>query len=555
MSAQLRSKIDFTWYGKRTSSIRTVRTFHYEGFVKSEVTIKSTRIQLGDFLLVEAENPDQPYVAQLLSLYEDDAQQKHAVVQWFSRFTEIPENKRTLLNRKVSPQEVFYDQTPGYNVDIALETIIKTVTLVPLHLWEELPATSEKTETFYVKQSWDGKCFKDLTPEIFSKLKGSNKEGHGISKTFIPLDTGTPVKKEPEPIEESATNLENTELGIEQLNSPPRSPESQLQGSEVSELSDADQDTVAPLKSPPRKRKMGFTGILSSPSKIPCPSDKSESMFYTAEEWQKFIDTIQLSPCSKVRDTSEKSKDPDMKEKTEMTATILNAINIKQEEDSQSSSDTSYSSDWEEDDDIQYIPEKKHCFTRMPFEPYTYSEIQQIILSRLNNINVFEEDAIHLVSTGVAALSGDARRCLHICRRAAEICEFAGQSSTSEKVRMVHVKKAIDEMFSSPYINLIRNASLHEQIFLKATLAEFCRTGLEEATLQQIYHQHVALCRVEGIQCPTVSDMSVCSRLSACGLLLTDPSTEYLHMRVRLNISQDDVIYALQSPNNSWTFY
>ncbi|NXX04337.1 ORC1 protein, partial [Larus smithsonianus] len=152
-----------------------------------------------------------------------------------------------------------------------------------------------------------------------------------------------------------------------------------------------------------------------------------------------------------------------------------------------------------------------------------------------------------LVYFQVAALSGDARRCLDICRRATEICEFASQKRTPEIVQMAHVTEAIDEMFSSPYINAIRNASLHEQIFLKAILAEFRRAGVEEATVQQVYQQHVALCRIEGMQSPTVSEiLAICSRLGACRLLLVESSNKYLHMRVRLNISQDDVMYALK---------
>ncbi|KAF1665035.1 Origin recognition complex subunit 1, partial [Aptenodytes patagonicus] len=152
-----------------------------------------------------------------------------------------------------------------------------------------------------------------------------------------------------------------------------------------------------------------------------------------------------------------------------------------------------------------------------------------------------------LVGNIVAALSGDARRCLDICRRATEICEFSSQKRTPEIVRMAHVTEAIDEMFSSPYIKAIRNASLHEQIFLKAILAEFRRAGVEEATVQQVYHQHVVLCRIEGMQSPTISEiMAICSRLGACRLLLVESSNKYLHMRVRLNISQDDVMYALR---------
>lgn len=62
------------------------------------------------------------------------------------------------------------------------------------------------------------------------------------------------------------------------------------------------------------------------------------------------------------------------------------------------------------------------------------------------------------VPVQVAALSGDARRCLDICRRATEICEYsAAQQSGSELVGMSHVMEALDEMFSSSYIAAIRS--------------------------------------------------------------------------------------------------
>ncbi|XP_076196314.1 origin recognition complex subunit 1 isoform X2 [Aptenodytes patagonicus] len=806
MNTWQQSKITYSWFGKPMSSDRKLRTFQYRGIlIKSERSRTETCIQLGEFILVEGENADQPFVAQLLDLYEDGAQQKHAVVQWFSHITEIPQNKQKLLKREVSPQEVFFDQVPGYDTDIAVETIIKSVMVIPLHLGEELPIPLNKEQTFYVKQSWDGKCFKDLSPDTFCKLKEANKKGGGIpnsSNSFIPSDIISPLKKETERVVRSATKPKNVELEIEskhsasksslakerhsqrvangiktptarkklQLNSPTRSPKGRIRGCEVLELLDDDCDAVAPLEPSATKRKVKFTGILGSPPKIPCANDKSKSLFDTAEHWQRFSDTIRLSPYSKVKDSSEKAKNLNVKDdtislighqelcsrspvltprsrricaqKTSARITeqvsILNTLELSQEEDFLSSSGSSYSSSSEEEEnDVLCTPEKKtkssrtfstpkssrkssfhipvktlkktplpgtpktprnatpeiprrnheaqkpasileearlrlhvsaipeslpcreeefqdiynfvesklidgtggcmyisgvpgtgktatvheviNCLqqaaenddlpsfqfieingmkltdphqalvqilelltgqkvtathaaallaklfntpgpkrkttvlvvdeglTRMSFQPYTYKQLQQIISSRLNSMKAFEEDAIQLVSRKVAALSGDARRCLDICRRATEICEFSSQKRTPEIVRMAHVTEAIDEMFSSPYIKAIRNASLHEQIFLKAILAEFRRAGVEEATVQQVYHQHVVLCRIEGMQSPTISEiMAICSRLGACRLLLVESSNKYLHMRVRLNISQDDVMYALR---------
>ncbi|XP_059110660.1 origin recognition complex subunit 1 [Peromyscus eremicus] len=186
--------------------------------------------------------------------------------------------------------------------------------------------------------------------------------------------------------------------------------------------------------------------------------------------------------------------------------------------------------------------------TRMSFQPYSHSQLKQILVSRLKHLKAFEDDAIQLVARKVAALSGDARRCLDICRRATEICELSHQHGDSQgMVTVTHLMEAIDEMFSSSYIAAIKNCSLLEQGFLRAIIAEFRRSGLEEATFQQIYSQHVALCRMEGLPYPTMSEtMAVCSRLGACRLLLVEPSRNDLLLRVRLNVSQDDVLYALK---------
>lgn len=112
----------------------------------------------------------------------------------------------------------------------------------------------------------------------------------------------------------------------------------------------------------------------------------------------------------------------------------------------------------------------------MSFQPYSFKQLQQIITSRLNKLKAFEEDALQLVSRKVsgrfdlslpaghaspslrrqvAALSGDARRCLDICRRATEICEHASASAPG-LVAVAHVMEALDQMFSSAYVAAIR---------------------------------------------------------------------------------------------------
>jgi len=61
--------------------------------------------------------------------------------------------------------------------------------------------------------------------------------------------------------------------------------------------------------------------------------------------------------------------------------------------------------------------------SRMNFQPYTHTELEEIVRLRLEELNVFESDAITFAARKVAAVSGDARRALEICRRATELAE------------------------------------------------------------------------------------------------------------------------------------
>uniref|UniRef100_A0A8C3RPG0 Origin recognition complex subunit 1 n=1 Tax=Chelydra serpentina TaxID=8475 RepID=A0A8C3RPG0_CHESE len=779
MNTRQQCKRIYSWVGRAKSSDQKMKTFQYRGIlIKSERSLTEMCILLGEFVLVEGANADQPFVAKLLKLYEDGSQEKHAVVQWFSRITELPLNKRKLLRREVSPQEIFLDKAPGYGTDINVETIIKNVKVIPLAPEEVVPVRSKGKQIFFVKESWDGKCFKPLSPGLLSELKEAEKKKRVGSPTpltdcqVFPSDFICSLKAETDRVTRSTMKTKNIQMEIESRHSASKSSLSKERHSQrvangintpgarkklqlnsmytailylivmamenvqgqvqnlcllitmiiretkqqqktfsyqiiiprcccaavfklsldihclvfpnlffffsflnISEQDQEDdylpstdcsdsssseeEESMVPctpkrktrssttLSTPKSSRKpsdttpantprksvrfleaIGLKNICSGlhvstiPGSLPCREEEFQDIYNFVESklidgtggcmyisgvpgtgktatvhevirclqqaaendelpsfqfieingmkltdpHQAYVQILQLLTGQKVTAThaaellAKLFSTPGPKRKT--TVLIVDELDLlwtrKQ--------DVMYNLfDWPTQRQAKLIilaiantmdlPERimmnrvasRLGLTRMSFQPYTYKQLQQIISSRLNHIKAFEEDAIQLVSRKVAALSGDARRCLDICRRSTEICEFSSQKSASGLVSMAHVMKAIDEMFSSPYINSIRNASLHEQMFLKAIIAEFRRSGLEEATVQQIYHQHVALCRIEGLQIPTVSEiMAICSRLGACRFLLVESNNKYLHVRVRLNISQDDVMYALK---------
>ncbi|XP_035214348.1 origin recognition complex subunit 1-like [Stegodyphus dumicola] len=170
-------------------------------------------------------------------------------------------------------------------------------------------------------------------------------------------------------------------------------------------------------------------------------------------------------------------------------------------------------------------------------------------MSRIQELQAFDPDAVQLVARKVAAISGDARRALDICRFATEVVT-SNKSSPKKKCKvligMEHVDIALQQMFSSPLVLAIRSSSNIAKLFFRGILSEFMRTGSEETTLLRIHQQVVAACRFEGQKPPNFSEVhNICAHLAASHLILVDNFQNDLHMKIRLNVSSDDVSYAL----------
>lgn len=74
------------------------------------------------------------------------------------------------------------------------------------------------------------------------------------------------------------------------------------------------------------------------------------------------------------------------------------------------------------------LPERLHprigsrlAGAKVVFHPYQRDHLEQIMKSRLQDSQLFEENAVILAARKVANCSGDVRRCLELCRRAIEI--------------------------------------------------------------------------------------------------------------------------------------
>lgn len=183
--------------------------------------------------------------------------------------------------------------------------------------------------------------------------------------------------------------------------------------------------------------------------------------------------------------------------------------------------------------------------TRLSFQPYNFKELEQIVRSRLESLQfnrLFDGDALQLICRKVSAVSGDARRALDICRKAVEIAI----ATYKTEITMVEVDKALQEIFNSIKITRIRYASLQEQMFLRCLIQNFRMSGLEEAQFIDVYNSHVELCRFEGQIVPTTAELSkVATNLDLSKLILFEKSPSHLYRRIRLNISVNDINFAL----------
>lgn len=189
--------------------------------------------------------------------------------------------------------------------------------------------------------------------------------------------------------------------------------------------------------------------------------------------------------------------------------------------------------------------------TRLTFQPYNFRQLQEIVMARLTGTSAFDAEAVQLVARKVAAVSGDARRALDICRRATELAEEQSRKVDQfVSVSMGHVQKALGEMIASAKVQTIKCCSRMEQLFLQAVTAEVARTGIEECSFLGVYSQFEALAAFAGVTVPNPGRaIAICSRLGASRLLICENSRNDIYQKILLNISADDVHYALQASN------
>ncbi|KAK3330869.1 P-loop containing nucleoside triphosphate hydrolase protein [Apodospora peruviana] len=163
--------------------------------------------------------------------------------------------------------------------------------------------------------------------------------------------------------------------------------------------------------------------------------------------------------------------------------------------------------------------------TRITFPGYNHEQLMRIVQSRLEGVpgDIVDADAVQFAARKVAAVSGDARRALDICRRAVELAEADSRQQTDTggnnnpptpskkqrsgskqqkkdeeqsskkksagRVTIETVRRAINEATSNPLQQYLRTLPFVTRLLLASLLTRTQRTGLAESTFGDVLEE------------------------------------------------------------------
>lgn len=328
---RLKTRKTYSWVGRPLLD----RKLHYQTYremcVKTEGCSTEIHIQIGQFVLIEGDDDENPYVAKLLELFEDDSDPPHkkrARVQWFVRFCEVPACKRHLLGRKPGAQEIFWYDYPACDNNINAETIIGLVRVIPLAPKDVVPTNLKNEKTLFVKLSWNEKKFRPLSSELFAEL---NKPQESAAKCQKPVGAKSESAESPSwtPAEHVAKRIESRHSASKSRQTPtrPLTPRARKRLELGSNPQMSQQTSRASLDSPGRmKRKVAFSEITSpskrsQPDKLQTLSPALKAPEKTRETGLCYTEDDEASPkrCIILRTRIPASKTIDIKEERILT--------------------------------------------------------------------------------------------------------------------------------------------------------------------------------------------------------------------------------------------
>eukprot|EP01117_Protostelium_nocturnum_P017122 TRINITY_DN6916_c0_g1_i3.p1 TRINITY_DN6916_c0_g1~~TRINITY_DN6916_c0_g1_i3.p1 ORF type:complete len:339 (-),score=59.59 TRINITY_DN6916_c0_g1_i3:39-1055(-) len=185
---------------------------------------------------------------------------------------------------------------------------------------------------------------------------------------------------------------------------------------------------------------------------------------------------------------------------------------------------------------------------RIMFNPYHKEQLTEIIHSRLQDIHAFDMNAIKFAAARVASVSGDARRALELCRRAAILAEEEHQEGEEERITTHHVDRGINEMFTSTRTKLLKSLSWLYKLFLCSIIIETRYSGNRESTLKAVANRYSLIVRKYNLGTIFSEKLIAipCEYLDQTKVIVTGEGTYGPSQKILLNVSDNDVLFAFE---------
>ncbi|EAL65980.1 origin recognition complex subunit 1 [Dictyostelium discoideum AX4] len=204
---------------------------------------------------------------------------------------------------------------------------------------------------------------------------------------------------------------------------------------------------------------------------------------------------------------------------------------------------------------------------KVPFTPYNIEQLETIIKYRLQDLDAFDEESIQICSKRVAAVCGDARRALEICRKAATIANQEYQKkllifnnsnnnkslSGSQKLPIPgpitadHIEEVF-EQFSSPLLKKLNQLSFYEKLFLLCICRENQFSNVPEVKYGTISTRMRIITKKINVSCPNPTQLfQLAGNLLGCKFIIIqdDKPINWDH-QIKLNLPLEDLSFGLE---------
>ncbi|KAI0213396.1 Cell division control protein [Lamellibrachia satsuma] len=197
------------------------------------------------------------------------------------------------------------------------------------------------------------------------------------------------------------------------------------------------------------------------------------------------------------------------------------------------------------------------------FSPYSREQIVHILQDRLENVvingeNVMEPSAIQFCARKVAALAGDMRKALDVCRSAVEMVEAdvrrkqallsPSKRSVMPKVGVAHIMKIVNRTYGSVAQTDQQQTFPLQQKLAVCTLLLMLRHGkTKEVAVGKLHESYCKVCKAQNVAAVDQSEFSsMCDLIEARSIIGLKKAKDARMVKVALKLDEQELDFALQ---------